>query len=266
MKNLSLSKARDLVKRELGISAASLSALPEYPWYSMTSGTMLIEVHTEDVNQGKFTDKMIVLRVTHENSSKGTAEYFYGDTLEYAKPYTDWSDREAFCENMEDPQSDAMLRRLKREALDDCWGHFHAKRVSSQISFETGTMLIVKNNHAVFDRYDGFFKANPAFGELAQNFVRDEIPAKDSRLKFIGNGTLAYNGDPVYVLQDPVSDQVFLYDAKCKEGLEVLQHTDHVDREPERNSRLQDRINEASVQTFAESQEEPGMSFGEMQL
>lgn len=135
MKRLTLSNARDLIKRELGISATSLIAPPEmngnqeYPWYGMTSGTMLIEVHTEDFNQGKFTDKMIALRVTHENSSKGTTEYFYGDTLEYSAPYTDWQNREAFCENMEDPQSDTRLRRLKREAQDDCWQHFHGQKI-----------------------------------------------------------------------------------------------------------------------------------------
>ncbi|QNK41525.1 hypothetical protein [Caproicibacter fermentans] len=226
MKKLSLSRARELVKRELGISTADLFAPPDmngnpnYPWYMMTSGTMLIEVHTEDFHQGKYTDKMVALCVTHENSSKGTIEYFYGDTLEYAAPYTDWNNREAFCEGMEDPQGDAKLCRLKREAMDSCWGHFHQK-TPVQIGFKAGTLLIVKNNHAVFDRYDGFFKANPDYKELAQHFICNGIPAQDSRLRFIGNGKLAYNDTPVYVLQDPVNKQVFLYDAKCTDGLEV---------------------------------------------
>lgn len=234
MKKLTLSKARDLVKRELGISAAALFAPPdmngnpEYPWYTMTSGTLLIEARTEDFHQGKYIDKMVALCVTHENSSKGTTEYFYGDTLEYSAPYTDWNNREAFCENMEDPQSDATLRRLKREAMDDCWGHFHTKKAPTQIGFEAGTPLIVKNNHAVFDRYDGFFTANPEYKELAQHFICNKIPTKDSRLKFVGNGKLAYNGNPVYVLQDPVNDQVFLYDAKHKDGLEVSPDKDQI--------------------------------------
>lgn len=226
MKKFSISKARDLIKRELGISAASLIApYGDYFWYTMSSGNLLIETHAEAIHQGKYTDKMIALSVTHRNSSKSTTEYFYGDTLEYSAPYTDWNNREAFCENMEDPQSDATLRRLKREVLDDCWGHFHIKRAPTQIGFEAGTLLIVKNNQAVFNRYDGFFRANPEFKELAQHFVCNEIPTKDSRLKFVGNGKLAYHGDSVYVLQDPVTEQVFLYDAKCKDGLEVSQDT-----------------------------------------
>lgn len=228
MKKFSLSKARDLIKRELGISAASLIApYGDYFWYTMSSGNLLIETHAEAIHQGKYTDKMIALSVTHRNSSKGTTEYFYGDTLEYSAPYTDWNNREAFCENMEDPQSDATLHRLKREALDDCWGHFHVKKAPAQIGFEAGTMLIVKNN-AFYDRYDGFFTANPEFKELARHFVCDEIPTKDSHLKFVGNGKLAYNDDPVYVLQNPVTEQVFLYDAKCKDGLEVLPDKDQI--------------------------------------
>lgn len=229
MKNLSLEKARSLIKRELGIGASALVALPvmngnpQYPWYIMNSGTQLIEVHTNNVKQGKYTDKMVALSITHHNSSRGITEYFYGDTLEYSASYTDWQNREAFCENMEDSQSDPMLHRLKREALDDCWGHFHAKRVSSQIGFETGTILIIKNNNAVFDRYDGFFKSNPKFADYAWHYERNEIPVKNAVLTFVGSGSLPSNGNPVYVLQDSVSKQVYLYDAKCKEGLEVLQ-------------------------------------------
>lgn len=253
MKKFSLSKARDLVKRELGISAAGLftppdmNGNPEYPWYIGQSGTMLIEVHTEDINQGKFTDKMIALSVTHENSSKGTTEYFYGDTLEYSTPYTDWQNRKVYCENMEDPESDATLHRLKREAMDDCWGHFHIKRAPTQIGFQAGTLLIVKNNQAVFNRYDGFFRANPEYKELAQHFVCNDIPPKDSRLKFVGNGKLAYHGDPVYVLQDPETKQVFLYDAKCKDGLEVSQNANDLNNRLERaNMQTAKKINHES--------------------
>lgn len=271
MKNLSLAKARDLIKRELGVSASSLTAPedmndnPEYRWYSMSSGTQRIEVYTNDITQGKYTDKMIALSVTHENSSKGTTEYFYGDTLEYAAPYTDWKNREIFCENMENPENDTILRRLKHEALDDCWGHFHIKRAPSQIDFESGTTLIVKDNHAVFDRYDGFFRSNPKFAEYAQDFVYDAIPAENAVLVFIGTGDIPRNRGAVYVLQDTKSKQVYLYDAKHKKGLEVLQHTDRVNQEPERNTRLQDRIDSAIAQS-PEPQEGPSMSFGEMQL
>jgi hypothetical protein len=131
MKRLSISQARDLIKRELGLSAASLTAPPEmnghpdFPWYTMYAGTQRIELYSTDVTPD--TGKMVALRVTRENSSKGTTEYFFGDTLEYAEGYTEWQNREIFCESMEDPDDDLPLRRLKREAQDESWEHFHGQ-------------------------------------------------------------------------------------------------------------------------------------------
>lgn len=52
MKRFSITQARTLVKRELGISAAALEKTPgindspQYPWYSMESGNLVIEVYT----------------------------------------------------------------------------------------------------------------------------------------------------------------------------------------------------------------------------
>lgn len=137
MKALTISRVRELIKRELGFSASSLerpsdmNVNPKFPWYELHLGNQRIEVCTEDVQQGKITDKMVRLSVTHENSSKEVTEYFYNDTLKYAAPFTEWKNREIFCETMDDPKSDATLCRLKREALDDCWNHFHAKQPQS---------------------------------------------------------------------------------------------------------------------------------------
>ena len=133
MKRLSINQARNLIKRELGLSATNLTAPPEMngnpncPWYTMSAGTQTIDAYTQEINQGKYTDIMIALNVTHENSSKGTTEYFFGDTLEYANKYTEWQNREAFCEFMDNPEDDPTLHRLKREAQDESWKHFHGQ-------------------------------------------------------------------------------------------------------------------------------------------
>ncbi|MGX8709803.1 MAG: AAC(3) family N-acetyltransferase [bacterium] len=84
-------------------------------------------MYTQEINQGKYTDLMVALRITHENSSKGTTEYFFGDTLEYANKYTEWHNWEAFCESMENSKADPTLHRVKREAQDESWKHFHSQ-------------------------------------------------------------------------------------------------------------------------------------------
>ena len=95
MKRLTIFRARDLIKRELGISAAALTAPvdmncnPDYPWYEMHLGTTRIEINTNDVWEGKYTKKMVCLCTTRENSLKSTSEYFYGDNLEFAESYTE---------------------------------------------------------------------------------------------------------------------------------------------------------------------------------
>lgn len=138
MAKLSITRARELIKRELGISATTLVAPPDmnqnpnYPWYELYSGNQCIEVYTNDVQQGKYTDRMVVLQVTHENSSKGATEYFYSDTLEYAGPYTEWQNREIFCEAMDNLGKDTILIRLRQEALDDCLKHFHGQPVNKE--------------------------------------------------------------------------------------------------------------------------------------
>jgi hypothetical protein len=138
MKRLTIGRARDLIKRELGLSATSLTAPsdmnnnPNYPLYEMFSGTQRIVVTTKDIRQGKYTDKMISLCVTRENSLKYSAEYFYGDTLEFADIYTEWQNRESFCEAMENPNDDPILHRLKNEALNDGWKHFHVQPVNQE--------------------------------------------------------------------------------------------------------------------------------------
>lgn len=104
MKRLSISLARNLIKRETGLSATTLTAPPEMngnpncPWYTMSAGTQTIDAYTQETDQGKYTDVMIALSVTHENSNKGTTEYFFGDSLEYAERYTEWQNREALVQ------------------------------------------------------------------------------------------------------------------------------------------------------------------------
>ena len=135
-KQITISSAKKLIKRELGLNATTLSeqedmnSSPEHPWYTLYSGTQCIDVFTDDVKQGKYTDKMVVLAITHQNSNRETSEYFYSDTLEYAAPYTEWKNREIFCEDMDNPEKDIQLCRLKREAIDDCHEHFHQASIS----------------------------------------------------------------------------------------------------------------------------------------
>ncbi len=165
MKRFTISSARDLIKRELGISAAALTAPDDmnqnsdYPWYEMHFGNLRIEVNTDDIRQGKFTDKMIALRVTHENSNKETTEYFYGDTLEYASPYTEWKNREIYCETMEHPENDTALRRLKREAQDDGWNHFHVQTIIQEGKSEVNNSNNLHSDaileKAAFENFEG---------------------------------------------------------------------------------------------------------------
>lgn len=221
MKRLSISQARSLIKRELGLSAATLTAPPEmngnpnYPWYTMSAGTQRIDAYPQEINQGKYTDTMIALSVTHENSNNGTTEYFFGDSLEYAERYTEWQNREAFCESMEDSEDDPSLHRLKREAQDESWNHFHRKRTFTPVGLEKGTMTRIESVLAVYDSYSAFFEINPEFKDLKPFYVPRELPQLDSQLRFVGQGNVGRD-DTAFVLQDPKNSHVYLYDAKSK--------------------------------------------------
>lgn len=100
-KRLTLARARMLVKRELGISAAALTPSPELtdnsnlPFYSMNTGTRCVRVYTTGNGEGKRPNEIVVLTIVHENSTRCYHEYFYSDTLEFAAGYTEshfWQD------------------------------------------------------------------------------------------------------------------------------------------------------------------------------
>lgn len=118
---LTLAKARELVNRELGISAAKLekpplmNGNPAFPWFELHSGTTRITVYTKASGKVAY----VILTVAHENSAHSTTEYFYADTLEYAAEATELEAAEVLCEKARnyvenDTVFDPMLRRLGR--------------------------------------------------------------------------------------------------------------------------------------------------------
>lgn len=124
MKNrrLTIGRARELIKRELGISAASLSPCPEVtgnptlPFYSMNTGTRCIQVYTTGNGEGKRPNEIVVLTIVHENSTRCFHEYFYADTLQFASEYTEnrfWQD---LRETIGESNIDAMCNRTSDEA------------------------------------------------------------------------------------------------------------------------------------------------------
>ncbi|MCI2106930.1 MAG: hypothetical protein LKK00_09495, partial [Intestinimonas sp.] len=97
MKRFSITQARALIKRELGISAVALEKTPgmngnpAYPWYSMESGKLSVEVYTNEYLDGK----MIALHLGFNDGLGDVSRYFYADTLEEAPEYTEvrrWED------------------------------------------------------------------------------------------------------------------------------------------------------------------------------
>ena len=124
-KRLTIGRARELVKREFGISAAALSASPEMndnpnlPWYSMNIGTRCIQVYTTGNGEGKRPNEIVVLTVVHENSTRCYHEYFYSDTLKFAFEYTEshfWNDlRETIGSN----DINEMCRRSSHEGRSE---------------------------------------------------------------------------------------------------------------------------------------------------
>lgn len=136
-KRLTLARARMLVKRELGISAASLSACPEMtdnptlPFYSMNAGTRGIQVYTTGNGEGKKPNEIVVLTIVHENSTRCYHEYFYSDTLEFAADYTEnrfWQD---LRETIGESNINGMCDRTSNEARKAWWKHNEQKENNS---------------------------------------------------------------------------------------------------------------------------------------
>lgn len=121
-KRLTLARARMLVKRELGVSAAALTPSPELtdnsnlPFYSMNTGTRCVQVYTTGNGEGKRPNEIVVLTIVHENSTRCYREYFYSDTLEFAADYTEshfWQD---LRETVADSDINAVCNRTSNAA------------------------------------------------------------------------------------------------------------------------------------------------------
>lgn len=128
MKKLSITQARALIKRELGISAAalekppSMNGNPQYPWYSMESGNLSVEVYTNEHLDGK----MIVLNLSFNDGLGSISRYFYDDTLEEAPEFTEanrWRDILDVTEEKSREQIDCTVNRLGNEARKAYWKH-----------------------------------------------------------------------------------------------------------------------------------------------
>lgn len=170
MKCLTISRARELIKRELGLSASALTAPddmngnPDYPWYEMTSGKMKVEVCTNRADHVTHCE-LIRLSVTHENSSFYVAEYFYSDTMEYAPEYTEMKRREVISEIM-CKEDDPTLKRLSQEAHDALWQHhFDSKKVERTESPAED----LKNKQEALDDPIKHSRGQPAFDELSES-------------------------------------------------------------------------------------------------
>lgn len=89
MKKLGIAKARELLKRELGISAANLemppmmNQNPKYPWYELRVGNLLIELGSTV----ELDNIMIRMNMSFNDGRGGITRYFYSDTLEEAPEF-----------------------------------------------------------------------------------------------------------------------------------------------------------------------------------
>lgn len=126
MKKFTLERAQYLVKRELGIDAASLTAHDtinantDYPWYGMSSGNQWIELSMEDVPG----HKLIALSVSFEDCSNNVMRLFHADNLEFAYDATEalwWERVEDLIDDLiDDPEDDVdiqlYLKRIRQDA------------------------------------------------------------------------------------------------------------------------------------------------------
>lgn len=94
---LTMGRARQFIKRELGISAAGLTAPPQmnqnpqYPWYELISGNLCISVYTDEYMDGKI----IALNMSFNDGLGELHRFFYADSMEDAPEYMErrrWQD------------------------------------------------------------------------------------------------------------------------------------------------------------------------------
>lgn len=104
MKRLGISRARELLKRELGIRAANLemppmmNQNPKYPWYELQTGNLLVELGSTV----ELDNILIRLNVSFNDGRGGITRYFYSDTLEEAPEFIE---RDRWEEIMEKAES-----------------------------------------------------------------------------------------------------------------------------------------------------------------
>ncbi|WP_312938750.1 hypothetical protein [Oscillibacter sp.] len=138
MKKLGIVKARELLKRELGISAANLTMPPmmnqnpKYPWYELRAGNLLVELGSTV----ELDNILIRLSMSFNDGRGGINRYFYGDTLEEAPEFIE---RDRWDEIMEKSESceysrETMQRNsicLSKAAREAYWKHTEAVRLRS---------------------------------------------------------------------------------------------------------------------------------------
>ncbi|WP_352415031.1 hypothetical protein [Oscillibacter ruminantium] len=130
MKKLGIAKARELLKRELGISAANLemppmmNQNPKYPWYELRTGNLLVELGSTV----ELDNILVRLNVSYNDGLCGITRYFYGDTLEEAHEFTErdyWNvvfERAENCEyDRKTMQSHSIY--LDKAAREAYWKH-----------------------------------------------------------------------------------------------------------------------------------------------
>ena len=138
MKKLGIAKARELLKRELGISAANLemppmmNQNPKYPWYELRTGNLLVELGSTV----ELDNIMLRLNMSFNDGRGGMTRYFYGDTLEEAPEFIERDRWEEIVEKTESCEysREAMQRNLicwEKAAREAYWKHTDAVRLRS---------------------------------------------------------------------------------------------------------------------------------------
>lgn len=128
MARFTLSKAKDFIRQELGISAAALTAPPEmnqnpkYPYYEMQTGAcgMYVRLYT---NQSLGV-KMLALYVGFDDGPSTIGKYYYADTLTEAPEFAESQYWQDIQERVEECDLTVRTRRLSVEARDACQRHF----------------------------------------------------------------------------------------------------------------------------------------------
>lgn len=122
---LTMGRARQLIKRELGISAAGLTAPHQmnqnskYPWYELITGNLHICVYTNEYVDGKI----IALRMSFNDGLGALQRFFYADSMEDAPEYTERRHWEDIKELADDHDLDRLVLTLGRKSREAYRAH-----------------------------------------------------------------------------------------------------------------------------------------------